>query len=195
MCQKKNHKTIESLEQSLDRVNSWIGNCDQKTGFLLAIIGILIAIVFSSNFADTIRKEIVTPFLEYLKSPEDYTFSCTRVLYFVLLLVTFISCTLSLVYSLLALTAAIDIQAFKKKPGNNELVGNSLLFFGSISKLGKYSDFKNMAGVDYEEDLKSQIFVNSTICTNKFRRYNISLYSFLVMVLGFVALFITGLFL
>lgn len=195
MCQNKNHKTIESLEQSLDRVNSWIGNCDQKTGFLLAIIGILIAIVFSSNFADTIKNEIVTPFLKYRQTPEKYSLCYTRAIYFVFLLVTFISCTLSLVYSLLALTAAIDIKNFKKKQGNNDLVDRSLLFFGSISAFGKYSDFKNMAGIDYEEDLKSQIFINSSICTNKFKRYIISLYSFLVMVLGFVALFITKLFL
>ena len=35
MCQNKTHKSLESLEQSLDRVNAWIGNCDQKAGFLL----------------------------------------------------------------------------------------------------------------------------------------------------------------
>ena len=40
-----------------------------------------------------------------------------------------------------------------------------------------YEDFKK-SKVDYSEDLKSQIYVNSVIASNKFKNYNKSLYWF-----------------
>jgi len=37
--------TKEQLEQNLERVNGWIGNCDQKASFLLALVGVVTAII------------------------------------------------------------------------------------------------------------------------------------------------------
>lgn len=193
MCQNKNHKTLESLEQSLDRINGWIGNCDQKAGFLLAIIGILVAILFSSDFSKSIVEIIVNPYREYRKCPGLNEFNLTRFAFFLFVVVSIISCVTSIIFSLLSLTAAINIKKFKQVEGNSDLVDNSLLFFGSISSRN-YNEFKNMDEVDYGEDLKSQVFINSIICTRKFKRYNTSLIAFVVMLGAFVASFITSLF-
>ena len=64
MCQTRNHKSIESLELSLDRVNTWISNCDQKAGFLLATIGIVLAILFATDFVNEVKDKIVEPFMK-----------------------------------------------------------------------------------------------------------------------------------
>lgn len=186
MCQNKTHKSLESLEQSLDRVNAWIGNCDQKAGFLLAIIGVLIAIIFSSDFSQSIVDTIVNPYREYIRNPELNEFRPIRFIYFIFIVISIIASFVSIIFALLSITAAIDIKKYKKDDGNSELVDNSLLFFGSISSK-KYNDFREMSDVSYEDDLKSQIFINSNICTRKFKRYNFSLISFIVMLSAFVA--------
>ena len=186
MCQNRNHKTMESLEQSLERVNAWIGNCDQKAGFLLAIIGVLVAILFSSDFIQSIMDIIVNPYKDYIRNPENNEFKLIRFIYSIFIVVSMTASIVSIIFALLSLTAAIDIKKYKRDINNSELVDNSLIFFGSISGR-KYNDFKKMADVNYEDDLKSQIFINSTICTRKFKRYNISLIAFIVMLGAFVA--------
>ena len=177
---------MESLEQSLDRVNAWISNCDQKAGFLLSIIGVFIAIIFSSDFSQSIEDNIVNPYKEYIRNPDLNEFKLIRFIYFLFVVISIIASFVSIIFALLSITAAIDIKKYKIDDGNSELVGNSLLFFGSISRR-KYNDFKDMAGINYEDDLKSQILINSTICTRKIKRYNISLISFVVMLGAFVA--------
>lgn len=177
---------MESLEQSLERVNAWIGNCDQKAGFLLAIIGVLVAILFSSDFIQSIMDIIVNPYKDYIRNPENNEFKLIRFIYSIFIVVSMTASIVSIIFALLSLTAAIDIKKYKRDINNSELVDNSLIFFGSISGR-KYNDFKEMADVNYEDDLKSQIFINSTICTRKFKRYNISLIAFIVMLGAFVA--------
>lgn len=84
MCQQeRNHKSVESLELSLDRINSWISNCDQKAGFLLATIGIVLAILFATDFVGVVKKDIVEPFLCYLDMPKAFEFSLIRFLFFI----------------------------------------------------------------------------------------------------------------
>ena len=186
MCQNKTHKSLEGLEQSLDRINAWIGNCDQKAGFLLAIIGVIIAIIFSSDFSQSIVDIIVNPYREYIRNPELNEFSLIRFIYFIFIVISIIASFVSIIFALLSITAAIDIKKYKKDDGNSELVDNSLLFFGSISSK-KYNEFKEMSDVSYEDDLKSQIFINSIICIKKFKRFNLCLVSFIVMISAFIA--------
>lgn len=75
MCQQeRNHKSVESLELSLDRINSWISNCDQKAGFLLATIGIVLAILFATDFVGVVKKDIVEPFCAILTCRKHLSF-------------------------------------------------------------------------------------------------------------------------
>lgn len=193
MCQQRNHKSIESLEQSLDRINGWIGNCDQKAGFLLAILGVLIPIVFTSDISERINEILLSPYKAYREMPNLYEFNAVRFVYFVLLVATIIACMISIISVLLSITANITTKEFKKMHGNEQLIETSFLFFGSIKKM-TYAAFREMSDANYEDDLKSQIFVNSSICTRKFKFYNIGLYAFIVMAVCFIALFILNLF-
>ena len=128
MCQNRNHKTMESLEQSLERVNAWIGNCDQKAGFLLAIIGVLVAILFSSDFIQSIMDIIVNPYKDYIRNPENNEFKLIRFIYSIFIVVSMTASIVSIIFALLSLTAAIDIKKYKRDINNSELVDNSLIF-------------------------------------------------------------------
>ncbi len=77
-------------------------------------------------------------------------------------------------YLFKTISANIDYQ--KMREDNPELVNKSYIFFRDISKMS-YEDFKKDE-VNYLEDLKSQIYVNSKNASNKFLNYNKSLYWF-----------------
>ena len=47
----------EKLTQNLDRVNMWIGNCDQKASLLLTMLGVVITVICTSDFARIILFE------------------------------------------------------------------------------------------------------------------------------------------
>lgn len=54
--------SAEELNTRLDRVNSWIDNCDQKASILLAFAGALAAVLLTSELWESIRhhREIYT---------------------------------------------------------------------------------------------------------------------------------------
>lgn len=56
----------QDLKENLDRVNMWISNCDQKASFILAMLGVGITILFTSDFVKYVRKTIIAPFKTYL---------------------------------------------------------------------------------------------------------------------------------
>ena len=39
----------EELQFTLESVNSWVNNCDQKAGILLAIVGVAITVIMTSD--------------------------------------------------------------------------------------------------------------------------------------------------
>ena len=78
---------------------------------------------------------------------------------------------------------------FKENP---DLVKTSYIFYGTISQM-KYDDFKK-EGVEFEEDLKSQIYVNSQTATTKFENYNEGLFWFKLLFLDAVMLFVAVMF-
>ena len=192
MCQQeRTHKSIESLELSLDRINSWISNCDQKAGFLLATIGIVLAILFATDFVGGVKKDIVEPFLCYLDKPEEYEFSLIRFLFFVVLMSSVITCAVSAVYALLAISATVDSK--KQHENNQTLPNKSYLFFQAISSVdfATYTEFEQ---VSYEEDLLGQIYINSSICTKKFNSYKKALDCFYAVVVNIAIMYVLYLF-
>ena len=72
------------------------------------------------------------------------------------------------------------------------LVKNSYIFYGTISEMSFDSFAKE--DVDYEEDLKSQIYVNSKIAISKFHNYNEGLFWFKLLLLVAAMLFVAVLF-
>lgn len=165
---------IKELQHTYDTVNMWTNNCDQKAGILLAIIGVILTILVTSDFLKHLRTYIFNPFIDYWTGNRELVFSWSRFVVFFLLLTSAIMLTMSCNYLFKTICANIDYQKMHKQ--NPELTNKSYIFFGTISKM-TYKDFKKEE-VDYSEDLKSQIYVNSIIASNKFMNYNKSLYWF-----------------
>ena len=45
----------EQMERNLDRINMWIGNCDQKASFLLAFLGVAATLFVTSDSVNKIK--------------------------------------------------------------------------------------------------------------------------------------------
>ena len=185
-----NKRGKEELQFTLESVNSWLNNCDQKAGMLLAVIGVAITILFTGDFVKFIRGYIFRPFVEFCEGQCEYMFSWGRFTVFSLLAVAAVFLIMSCYYLFKAIGANIDY--FKMYDENPGLARRSFIFFGSISGM-KYEDFKK-DDIDFEDDLKSQIYVNSKIATTKFQNYNkgLSWFKLLLLVIGmlFVAVMI-----
>lgn len=172
--QTNKNRDEEELQHTYDTVNMWTNNCDQKAGILLAIIGVILTILVTSNFLKYLRTYIFYPFIDYWTGNSELAFSWSRFIVFFLLLVSAIMLIMSCNYLFKTVCANVDYQKMRKQ--NPELANKSYIFFGTISKM-TYKDFKKVE-VDYSEDLKSQIYVNSVNASNKFMNYNKSLYWF-----------------
>ena len=191
MCQNRDYKSIESLELSLDRVNSWISNCDQKAGLLLATIGIILAILFATDFVDVVKSRIIEPFMLCLKEPMHYEFCCSRFFFSISLLFSILTCMISSIYALRTISADLKTKEISKV--NPSLLSDSYLFFQTISSKS-YEDFSEFEGVEYQKDLLSQIYINSSICSKKFGFYKVALRYFYAVFLNIAVMYILYLF-
>ena len=190
--EERKYKSIESLELSLDRINAWISNCDQKASFLLAAIGVMITVLFATDFVDGVRKDVVGPFREYWKCPNMYEFSLPRCLFFISLLLTVFVCGATSFHSLKTISAATDCKSITNN--NPSLVSKSYLFFQTIDGMN-YTDFKEFGGDEkYQDDLTSQIYINSKICAAKFAQYKKALRWFYGLVVCISIMFVSYLF-
>lgn len=191
MCETRDHKSVESLELSLDRVNAWISNCDQKAGLLLATIGIVLAILFATDFVDVVKSRIIEPFMLCLKEPTHYEFSCSRFFFSISLLFSILTCMISSIYALRTISADLNTKEISKI--NPSLLSDSYLFFQTISSKS-LEDFSEFEGVEYQKDLMSQIYINSSICSKKFGFYKLALRYFYAVVLNIAVMYVLYLF-
>lgn len=187
----KNVKTEKAdLQFTLESVNSWLNNCDQKAGILLTVVGVAITVIMTSDFMKYLRSYIFAPFMEFCSGNSDLSFSWSRFTVFVLLVIAMVILITCCIYLFRAISANIDYKKMcNENPG---LVKTSYIFYGTISQMN-YDDFKK-CGDDFEEDLKSQIYVNSKIASAKFENYNEGLFWFKLLLLVAVLLFIAIMF-
>lgn len=171
---KKNENELEKadLQHTLDIVNSWVNNCEQKTNILLTILGIALTIIGTSDFLKYFRTYIFYPIVENLTGTNYSLFSWGRFIILMLLLISVAILMASCYYLFQVISANIDYEKMYKD--NPELEKTSYIFFGTISNMG-YETFKEN-DLSYIDDLKSQIFVNSKIATAKFQNYKKGLF-------------------
>ncbi|QPA33390.1 hypothetical protein [Thermaerobacillus caldiproteolyticus] len=167
--------------KNLDRVNLWIQNCDSKTSYVLAFVGIFVTVFFTSDMVEDGLKA----FIEVIKdiSIKDFKIFVAFITLVIFSLFVFflIRGTLSLFNSL---TATIQ----------DPLAENSNLFFGSISKK-EYEQFTNelstIGVTELLDEINAQTYVNSKICTKKFKCYGIGIKNIKRAFLSFVGLIIS----
>jgi hypothetical protein len=60
------------LEARLDRVNNWVNNCDQKSSILLAIEGVVLTILCTSDYISFIRQQLIFPIYNYYETGNQH---------------------------------------------------------------------------------------------------------------------------
>jgi hypothetical protein len=183
-------KQKDDLQYTYDTVNSWVNNCDQKAGILLTVVGVAMTILATSDFLKYLRAYIFAPFVKYWSEETELTFSWSRFAVFVLLLIAAAMLIASCVYLFKAISVDINYQRMRDE--NPGMVKKSYIFFGSINGM-TFDDFKKEE-VDYLDDMRSQIYVNSKIATAKFKNYSEGLYWFRFMLLVSAMLFVAIMF-
>lgn len=159
----------DKLTQDLDRVNMWIGNCDQKASFLLTMVGVVATIICTSDLPKVVKNTLANPFVAYWRDGIG-SFNLYN-LFIALFLFTGLGFLFAaIIYALLSLMAKTDYGQFFQ----DGMAEKSRLHYGSIAKM-TYVDYLQDEGYDYDNDLSSQIYVNSKICDAKFVKYKIAL--------------------
>jgi hypothetical protein len=179
--------TTDDKYKNLERVNFWVTNCDSKVSYLLTLQGILLTIIFTSSYAGRL---VIT--LSYKLTLSDFGWESFFRFIEGLSLYSFIFLILISLYNAYStLRARLDPKIFQE-PG---LVTNSVLFFETIAKRS-FNEFQtdqltttNVNSTTLDNDIDSQVFINSKICQLKFKHYNLTLkYCKLALIAGLVYL-------
>ena len=177
----------QDLKENLDRVNMWISNCDQKASFILAMLGVAITILFTSDFVKYVRKTIIAPFKTYLCDNIQYVdwLKCAVALSLIYVCICVIITFYQLVNSLRAKT---DINRFFQQG----IERKSMLHYESVANM-TYNEFCT-SEVHIINDLRSQVYINSIICTAKFKHYKKAIKALCCTVSGVILLVVLILF-
>lgn len=157
--------STEKMKDKLDWVNMWIGNCDQKASFLLALLGVAATVVCTSDLFIKIKEVLITPLKIFCQTGEG-SFDFLRTLLALCLIASFVAILIALILLIFCLKANIDPKKFHQ----DGMTERSRIFFVSIAKM-PYNDFI-AASKEEERDLSTQVYINSAICTKKFNYYN-----------------------
>ena len=179
---KKDSDELEYALNVLDRVDMWIGSCDNKLGILIGIIGVVLTICITS---DSVNSFLVFIKNLYVRVEGSKDIQATFFLFLVVIAV--VLWALAAYFLVKALFVRINTEDFKQEQVHNE----SNIFFGSISAR-KYKDFKksflSQTNDDKISDVLSQIFINSNIAQIKHKYYNKGLFIVIIASLFTVVL-------
>ena len=148
----------------------WIGNCDQKASFLLTMLGVVATVICTSDWVKTVKQILVEPFLAYCRDGVG-DFDLLKSVIALLMISGLGFIFAAIIWTLCSLMAKTDYDKEKQE----DMSENSRLHYASIAKM-TYADFlQEDEDYDYDNDLISQIYINSKICDAKFKKYNTSL--------------------
>ena len=147
---------MEMSEKILDRIIGFINSCDSKASIVLALIGVLLTVICIE-----VPNHVIAA-----KDVDSFQLNCLFVIYIICVVLCFISLAVSIAFLISVLYGRIS--GLKK----------SNIFFGDISII-RMEEYKKridkMNNQGYEDDLIEQVYINSQICTRKYKRYNTSL--------------------
>lgn len=164
---------IEKSIKKLELINQWISNCDTKSSFILAFLGVVVTIIFTSSIGSDMLATLS------LRSAGEFNWETLRNFLCLVLFLTFgfsVICTVYQLYQ--TLRGRIDPEVYSQ-PGLQ--LGSNIFFKTIASKtFAVYETEANIeTDINYLNDLNSQIYINSKIVTAKFEHYNASLRSIL----------------
>lgn len=160
-----------------NQIIGWTNNCDTKASIVLAFVGVLASIAFSSDYIlDTISVQVKN--IIRFWSDGIGGFSVISTIMFVSLGSVLVFMGVCFYYAINALRANINC------------LDDSIIFFGKIAKLSKETYVDKVTKItddEYQQDKLSQIYNCANICNAKFKYYNKSISALLKGLLSFVA--------
>jgi hypothetical protein len=176
--------TKEDKYKNLERVNSWVSNCDSKVSYLLTLQGVVLTILFTSSYSSCVLSTFSYKFsLQSFGWASVFRFTEGLFMY-----AFFVFIFLSLYNTYKTLKARLDPKVYKE----SGLITNSFLFFDTNAKR-TFKDFvegqDKLTEKELFDDIDSQVFINSKICQIKFKHYNLTLrYCSLGFIIGLIYL-------
>ena len=173
----KKQCTIEKsdLIATLDRNIEFVDRCDMKVSIVLAILGVILTIIFTNDGISSLWHILKTAF-SFKNTSFDVVY-----LFFLVLFAAGYS------YGMLKLIMVLFVKIDCKEYEQDLLELDSSIFFYSIANRKNYKEYKGIIlGKEYcyENDLISQIYLNSLICAKKYKNYKKGLmYSLLFFLL------------
>lgn len=173
----------EKIDKALNKLNNvtqWISNCDAKSSFALALLGVMITIIFTSN--------IGIEMFEVFDCKKIESIDWISIKYFIRIisvLIFFVGIIVTVYFIFMTLKGRINPKVYRE----GGLNVNSNIFFGSISNK-TFATFESESNQEndatYLNDINSQVFINSKIANEKFKNYNRSLISILITIGAFL---------
>ena len=179
----ENDEKMEKKEDLLDRLNrvlEWIRACDTKASILLAVIG-LIMTIFSSEYFFTKYKQIIKYNLN--------NFDFSKFLFFFILIIFL----LLFIFGIICLVLELNPSLISKRNSNRDI--NSLYFFESIAnkELAQFKQEILETSIDDDlEDISTQIYINSKICTRKYKLTKFGVLCSMTGTFGIITMFFIG---
>lgn len=172
----------EDSYRNLERVNFWISNCDTKASFILALAGIFLTVFFSSDLIKSSFKKILNEILRL----NAIDIKLIIISFIVIAIGTTLFFIIRCIFNLLnTLTAKINPTIFSEQ----SITANSFLFFGTIATRG-FEGYKNgldnLSELELVNDINSQTYINSKICSAKFSSYNKAIEDVKLAVFSFI---------
>lgn len=173
------NEKINIATQTLDRNIKFVNNCDNKSSFMLAIVGVILSIVFSNDRIFTLIQGLLN---ELTTSKDNISIKIFTMVYLFSIAIFFIITIIGIGYL---------ISVFYAQTKGSKIV--SLIFFDGICKQNDYSQkFKTIKKHQLLEDLIDQINTNAHIAYKKYKRYNCGFKFSAIGLLAFVSFIVIG---
>ncbi|MFW6016467.1 MAG: Pycsar system effector family protein [bacterium] len=164
----------------LDRIIGFINNCDNKTSIILGIVGVMLSIIFTSNSVNELQSII------------RIAIRSSNYIYLILLVLFIICLVCGIFYLVFSLFARTNCSSLNQKC----LDLNSKLFFHHISNNNSFKEYKEKvlkcSKDEFINEIISQIYINSKICSKKYNYYNRGLILISVSFIGFALVWLIG---
>ena len=167
----------EDAIKTLEIVNSWTSNCDTKVEITLGGFAILSGFLLSSDF--------VQKFLGIVQRALAVPVSVCNIVYVMLLFASIVVALIG-VYNLVMVLFPTIVKA------------DSIMFFASVARFNGLEEYLTKAKETKEDelmdDILTQIYHASCICSKKFERQKKGLRLLLIGTMAFVIVFLIGVF-
>ena len=183
LLEKTKSQTIDKSDaiDILDRTIDFVRNCDNKASIFLGIFGIILTILLTTEGVNNLVSIFNTAIAQI---------SFCNIVYLVLTVASVIITLFGLSQIVRVLGAQVD---FPKKEG---LDNDSKIFFGHIAKNTNYISYRtkllNVTDEEFINDIVSEIYINSCICSSKYKKYKCGLKWSLIGFFAFIVLWMSG---